>query len=199
MSHSYLQANPSIFELERPIFKEASKYLENVEVLNHTFTTENQVVQLTPEQFVNGFSFVHCDPDTPIVQASVQLPSIKDVAAYTGHQIEGLVFRFMLMGSHINKVSIRPGTGDEEYTSARTTGRLDYYTLGPRNLGKEDDRAIELDQFAQFVVRLSEYKSERGPAMDMYLVGAGNNETKFKTQKPKETKGEHTANKSGNK
>ena len=167
-------SNPSIFELERPVFTQPNEYLDNVKQVSHTFSAPGEVFQLTPDQFVNGFITLIGPIGGPADSDSIQLPSIKDVVNYTEYPKEGLVFRFMVANiNNINSLKILPGTGDLEYRpSQRRDGRLDYYTQG-NSIGSQDDRELANEEHAQFLVRLSEYTDPRGAFMEMYLISSG--------------------------
>lgn len=167
-------SHPSIFELERPVFNQPHEYLDNVKQVSHVFEKEDEVFELTPDQFVNGFVICQGSNQGSLESVSVKLPSIKDVVNYTEYPKEGLVFRFMLANiQNLDTLNILPGTGDLEYrTSQRPEGRLDYYTQG-NSIGNQDKREIVDLEHAQFIVRLSEYTNPLGAFMEMYLISSG--------------------------
>ena len=166
-----------------------NEYLDNVKQVSHIFSEDsNDPLQLTPEQFVNGFVHVGTPSSSTLESATVKLASIKDVVNYTGYQKEGLVFRFMLMAENITDLIIQPGPGDSELRTQDQFGRLEYEVMG-KLAGSQGDRELGSNEYAQFIVRLSDYQNPRGAFMEMYLIGKGKFDENLKAQ-------QHTANKS---
>ena len=172
-------SNPSIFELERPAYREL-EFVDSIQLRFHKFNgatpEDNPPYQLTPEQFVQGYFDVTSFGDgsgNPLEEAEIKLPSIEDIVDHLGYTKEGISFESTVTCTNITKLNFKLGGNDIEYgpEPEHYNGRVDFFT--EQQFSGIDNHFISNKEFIRFLAVLSQFDNALGPMMNIYILGQG--------------------------